>query len=80
MEKRVAELEKASQDIREKLVRVETKLEAIEKTMATKDDLRLTQGAIAVDVSKAILDQTWRLIGVSVVLAGMAFTAARFIH
>lgn len=36
LEKRVAELEKANLDIREKLVRVETKLDGIEQGMATK--------------------------------------------
>ncbi|MCF3193213.1 hypothetical protein [Pseudomonas bubulae] len=39
MKSRVDALENALPDIRERVVRVETKLDAIEKTMATKADL-----------------------------------------
>lgn len=39
MDARVAALEKTSQDIREKLVRVEMRLDGIESNMATKVDL-----------------------------------------
>jgi len=79
LEKRVEALEKVLPDIRERLARVETKVDQIEKTMATKADLDILRGAISTDLHKAIGDQTWRFITVSCVLAGIAFTAARFI-
>lgn len=79
MEKRIEKLEQAIPDIRERLVRVETRLESIEKTMATKADLDVLKGAISTDLHKAIGEQTWRFITVACVLAGIAFTAARFI-
>lgn len=103
MEARVIALEKASQDIREKLVRVEFRLDAIESNMATKSDLALLASKddltgyvrasgkdvqdLAVsfqksitDVQKTINEQTWKFIGLAGVLAGLAFTAAKFIH
>ncbi|MBV2132024.1 hemolysin XhlA family protein [Pseudomonas sp. MAP12] len=39
MEKRVEALEKAIPDIRERLVRLETKLDSVEKNMATRSDM-----------------------------------------
>lgn len=51
MEKRVAELEKANLDIREKLVRVETKLDSVEKSMATKADLSQSFGSLAKSIA-----------------------------
>ncbi len=80
MEARVAALEKAIPDIRERLARVETKLDNVEKHMATKTDLEALRGSISTDVQKSIADATWRFVQVSVVLAGLAFTAAKFIH
>lgn len=84
LEKRVEALEKAIPDIRERLVRVETKLDAIEgtmgKTMATKDDLRVLKGEISTEMHKALNDQTWRFIGFAAGLAALAFTAAKFVH
>lgn len=103
MEARVTALEKASQDVREKLVRMELRLDNIESTMATKADLALLASKddltgyvrasgkdiqdLAVsfqksitDVQKTMNDQTWKFIGLAGVLAGLAFTAAKFIH
>lgn len=80
MEDRVAALEKAIPDIRERLARVETKLDNVEKNMATKSDLEALRGSISTDVQKSIGDATWRFVQISMVLAGLAFTAAKFIH
>ncbi|SDR19761.1 hypothetical protein SAMN04490186_3934 [Pseudomonas grimontii] len=103
MESRVMTLEKASQDIRDKLMRVEFRLDTIESNMATKADLALLASKddltsyvrasgkdvqdLAVsfqksitDVQKTINEQTWKFIGLAGVLAGLAFTAAKFIH
>ncbi|MBX9404787.1 hypothetical protein K5E40_03740 [Pseudomonas baetica] len=100
---RVAALEKSSFEIREKLVRVEMRLDSIESNMATKADLATLaskddmngfvrsagkdiqdlavsfQKAIT-GVEKSIADATWRFVQISLVLAGLAFTAAKFIH
>ncbi|GGJ06312.1 hypothetical protein [Halopseudomonas pertucinogena] len=75
LEKRVQELEKAIPEIRERLARVETKLDGIGGVMATKSDI----ADLKVDVYKAVNEQTWKFIAVAGVLAGIAFTAARFI-
>lgn len=86
MEKRIEALEKMLPDMRERLARVETKLDGIEKHMATKADLVNVkadlEGSIA-GLRTAMLEgfasQTKWFIGTAVVLAGIAFTAARFI-
>jgi hypothetical protein len=103
LEARVTALEKVSQDVREKLVRVEMRLDAIESNMATKvdlarlaskddlsgfvrasgkdvQDLAVSFQKSITDVQKTINEQTWKFIGVAGVLAGLAFTAAKFIH
>lgn len=80
LEQRIAALEKAIPDIRERLVRVETKLDNVEKNMATKSDLESLRGAISTELQKTVSDSTWRFVQISVVLAGLAFTAAKFIH
>lgn len=94
LEARVAQLEKAIPEIREKLVRVEMRLDAIESSMATKLDLANIASKddlngfirasgkdiqdLAVAFQKSINDQTWKFIGVAGVLTGLAFTAAKF--
>ena len=75
MEARIAALEKAVPDIRERLARVETKLDAVEKHMSTKADISDLKAAIASELGS----QTKWFIGTAFVLAGIAFTAARFI-
>lgn len=76
MESRVVALEKTTAEIREKLVRVETKLEGIEKTMATKADLADLRTVIA----EGFTSQTKWFISTAIALAVIAFTAAKFIH
>ena len=76
LEARVAALEKISQEIREKLVRVETKLEGLEKTTATKTDIADLKTAIA----EGFTSQTKWFISTAIALAVIAFTAAKFIH
>ncbi|MBX8528520.1 hypothetical protein K5D32_02535 [Pseudomonas cichorii] len=76
MEARVAALEKSNLEIREKLVRVESKLEGIEKSMATKTDIADLKTAIA----EGFTSQTKWFISTAIALAVIAFTAAKFIH
>ncbi|WP_122255105.1 hypothetical protein [Pseudomonas syringae] len=79
MENRVAAIEKTLPEIRERLARVEAKLDNVEKNMATRSDLEALRGSIATDVQKTVADATWRFVQISVVLAGLSFTAAKFI-
>jgi len=103
MEDRVKLLESSSLEIKEKLIRVEMRLNNIESHMSTKTDLAALASKddlsvyvrasgkdvqdLAVsfqksitDVQKSINDQTWKFVSVAGVLAGLAFTAAKFIH
>lgn len=76
LEARVVALEKASQEIREKLVRIETKLESLEKTTASKTDIADLKTAIA----EGFTSQTKWFVSTAIALAVIAFTAAKFIH
>ncbi|WP_085599728.1 MULTISPECIES: hypothetical protein [unclassified Pseudomonas] len=96
LESRVSALEKAIPDLRERLVRVEMRLDSIESSMATKTDLAALASKddlngfvrasskdiqdLAVSFQKAINEQTWKFVSVAAALAGLAFTAAKFIH
>ncbi|MFK0090672.1 hypothetical protein ACIQUS_25700 [Pseudomonas sp. NPDC090755] len=75
MEARVAALEKVTVEIREKLVRVETKLEGLEKNSASKADIADLKTAIA----EGFTSQTKWFISTAIALAVIAFTAAKFI-
>lgn len=95
LESRVGALEKAIPDIRERLVRVEMRLDSIESTMATKTDIAFIATKddlngfvrasskdiqdLAVAFQRSLNDQTWKFVGVATALAGIAFTAAKLI-
>lgn len=81
-------------EITERLVRVETSLDSmdsrldnIEKNMATNADSQALRGSITTDLHQAIAglhksltEMTWRFIQISLVLAGIAFSAGKFIN
>lgn len=75
LEKRLEAVEKAIPDIRERLARVETKIDHIEKTMATKSDMADMKTALA----EGFNAQTKWFIGTALAMTVIAFTAARFI-
>jgi len=75
LEKRLEAVEKAIPDIRERLARVETKIDHIERTMATKSDMAEVKTALA----EGFNSQTKWFIGTALAMAVIAFTAARFI-
>lgn len=75
LERRVEALEKISTESRERLIRIEEKLGALEKHGATKADIE-SLGAKIEAMGRTLIQ--WS-IGTAVVLAGIAFTAARFI-
>jgi hypothetical protein len=55
--------------VRERLARIETRLDNIERTFATKEDLRRDLHAI-----------TWKLIGACTVLVAAVYFIARTVH
>lgn len=75
VERRIEALEKLSTDSRERLIRIEEKLGSIEKHGATKADIE-SLGTKIEAMGRTMIQ--WS-IGTAVVLAGIAFTAARFI-
>lgn len=76
MEPRVKALEDFANTARERLARIEAKLDGT----ATKEDL----GSLRTELHKAISDQTWRLItwvsGISAGLVAAVFFIARNVH
>ena len=83
LQSRADALEKALPEIRERIVRVETKLDGIEKNMATKTDLgelRVSMIELKTCVIEGFNIQTKWLVATTVVLAGIAFTTACLIH
>lgn len=75
MEKRLEKLEAGFQEIITRLTRVESKIESIEKHGATKADIEAVNARIE-SMGRTTIQWT---IATAVVLAGVAFTAARFI-
>ena len=62
METRVTKLEAAAQDTRDRLVRIESRLENFERNYATKEDLH-----------KELHSMTWRIIGACALLVAMVY-------
>lgn len=82
LKERVEKLEAAMPEIQARLVRIETKLEDVVTHIATKAELAAVGTMIAelrTSVSETILSQTKWYIATAVVLAGLAFTAARLV-
>lgn len=67
--RRVERLEDAQLEIRERLARLEPRLEGVSTQMATKADLAALEATLL----------TW-FVGTAVALASLAFAAARFIR
>jgi hypothetical protein len=68
LERRIELLEKAIPDIRERLVRVETKVDHVEKTMATKTDIAELKASIA----EGFNTQTKWFVGTAFAMTGLA--------
>lgn len=79
MERRVEALEKISTESRERLIRIEEKLGAMEKHGATKADIESIKADLGTKIEAMGRTMIQWSIGTAVVLAGIAFTAARFI-
>jgi hypothetical protein len=63
-------------DIRERLMRIETKIEGMESNISTKTDL----AELKVSITEGFNSQTKWFIGTAMVLASVAFAAARLIQ
>lgn len=81
LEKRVTKLEDSASDTRDRLIRIESRLENFERNYATKEDLARVEGAIRSDMHKEFTAQTWRIIGAMITfgtaLSGVVFFIAR---
>lgn len=75
LEKRVEKLEGTIFDVQLRLVRIETRLESIENNGATKADIEGVNTKIEA-MGRTMIQ--WA-VGSAIILAGLAFTAARFI-
>lgn len=77
MEARLKVLEEFAQVTRDRLTRIETKLDQF----ATKADIASTEGNLKADLHKAIGEQTWKLItwmtGISTALIAATYFIAR---
>ncbi len=69
MEARVAKLEETMASVRERLVAIETKLDNVDKSMCTKADMNALESTLI----------KW-FMATALILASLAFTAAKFIH
>ena len=76
MEARVTALENTTTEIKEKLTRLETRFESVEKNMATKTDIAELKMAMA----EGFTNQTKWFFSTATAVAVIAFTAAKFIH
>lgn len=75
MERRIEKLEQAIPEIQIRLVKLDSRMDNIERQMVTKADLQ----EMSANLQKALNDQTWKFIGLAGVLAGLSFTAAKLI-
>lgn len=83
MKSRVEALEKVLPEIRERLVRVETRLDGIEQAMATKmdlGDLKVSMAELKAAMIEGFSNQTKWFVATAAVMAGTTFAAARLIH
>lgn len=75
MEARVIKLEEFAQETRDRLTRIEMRLEAT----STKTDLSESIGGLRSELYKAMNEQTWKLIGAMITFGGLVSAAVFFI-
>lgn len=76
MKSRMGSIEQAVPEIRDRLMRIETKIGEAEKIMSTKADL----AELKASITEGFNSQTKWFVATAAVLAGIAFAAARLIH
>lgn len=76
MENRVHELEKTAGDVRERLVKIETSLAYV----ATAASVEKMSGDLRATIESTRSDLIKWFVATGLILAGLAFTAARYIH
>ena len=73
---RVAKLEEFAVDARDRLVRIETRLDTFSTTFATKEDISKTERILRVELHKELSNLTWKLLGgASALVAAVYFIA-----
>jgi hypothetical protein len=72
MDARISALEAANLESRDRLIKIETRLEAV----ATKEDL----ANLRAELHSSLNSQTWRIIGAVIVLAGAIYYLAKYVH
>jgi hypothetical protein len=72
MQARVSVLEAANLEIRDRLIKIETRLNAL----ASKEDL----ANLRAEVHASLNVQTWRIIGAVTLLTGAVYYLAKFVH
>lgn len=72
MQARVSVLEAANLEIRDRLIKIETRLNAL----ASKEDL----ANLRAELHASLNMQTWRIIGAVTLLTGAAYYLAKFVH
>lgn len=75
MEARIAKLEEFATDAKERLVKLESRLEQT----ATKADLNEKVGALQVEMHKGFSDMVKWVVGTAIVLGGTAITVMTFV-
>jgi predicted component of type VI protein secretion system len=83
MENRVRELEKTASDVRERLVKIETRLEHVATTASVEKIAGELNAKLEIQSTKieAVRGDLIRwFVATTTILAGLAFTAARYIH
>ncbi|BBP99116.1 hypothetical protein BSFA1_42450 [Burkholderia sp. SFA1] len=71
MEQRIAALEAANLETRDRLIKIETRMEAL----ASKEDLQKLRS----ELHESLNAQTWKIIGAAATLSAVVFFLARFV-
>jgi uncharacterized protein involved in propanediol utilization len=71
MEQRIAALEAANFETRDRLIKIETRMDAL----ASKEDLQKLRS----ELHQSLNAQTWKIIGAAATLCAVAFYLARFV-
>jgi hypothetical protein len=73
MEAGVIKLEEFAHETRDRLTRIEVKLDALPSLFSTKEDL----AGLRAEMHKAMNEQTWKIIGAFALLASVTFWIAK---
>jgi hypothetical protein len=72
MEARISALEAANLETRDRLIKIETRMDAL----ASKEDL----ANLRAELHSSLNAQTWRIIGALALISGVIYYMAKFVH